>query len=361
MQINYHGYFNQTGYSIAAQDYLLSMLHVRPDLDIKVHFVNKKIGDGVSSNRKQLFTSLSKKTITEPSVNIYHCIPPRYRRPHGKSKHIGICVFETINIPKNWIEIMNNMDAIITASEFNKQIFITNGLKVPVHVIPHCFDTKLFNQKTKPFGRYNKMTFLSIGTWKKRKNWESLIKGWYEAFELKHNVCLLIKTDKPGELKSLVQKVKQNDKWRAKATAPIYCEENALCNFEEIPNFMKKGHIYINCSLGEGFSISGLHAMALKMPIIMTRFGGCLEYAKPELCTYFEPQKYQTIPVMDNIPQLSNCIWPYISTEEIASKMIYILKKTKEREEKAEQAYNYVHNNFTYEVIGNKFLEILEI
>jgi len=106
---------------------------------------------------------------------------------------------------------------------------------------------------------------------------------------------------------------------------------------------------------------SGLHAMALGIPVITTRFGGALEYAKPDLCTYLEPQKYRSISAMDGIPQLSNCIWPYISVEEIANKMRYLFINIKDREEKSQRAYKYVHENFSYDVIGKKFLDILEI
>ncbi len=361
MQLHYHGYWNTTGYSIAAQEYILAMQQVSPNVDIKIHLINHKIGDGIGRNRKQLFTALNKKETVDPSINLYHCIPPRYRRPPGKAKHLGFCVFETINPPDEWISTMNNMDAILTASEFNKNVFENSGVKVPIHVIPHCFDSQMFNKDVRSLGRFGKTTFISIGTWKKRKNWEMLIKGWYEAFEARHNTCLFIKTEKPGELKAMVEKIKRTSEWRSKSTAPIYCEENPTCDFEDIPSILRKGDIYICPSLGEGFGLSGLHAMALGIPVITTRFGGSLEYAKSDMCTYLEPQKYRSISEMDGIPQLSNCIWPYVSVEEIAAKMRHLLVNIKDREEKSEKAYKYVHDNFSYEVIGRKFLDILEM
>ncbi len=352
---------NSSGYSIAAQDYILALSQTKPDLDIRIHLVNHKLGDGMSRNRHQLFAALQKKDALEPSINLYHCIPPRYRRPPGKTKHLGLCVFETINVPSEWVSIMNNMDGILTASDFNKQIFMNAGVKVPIHVVPHCFDTKLFNRDVTTPGRHECMTFFSMGTWKKRKNWEMLIKGWYQAFETRNDVCLLIKTDKPDELRTLVQHIKQTSEWRSKSTAPIYCEDDPVCDFEKIPSIMRKGDVYISASMGEGFGLSGMHAMALGMPVITTRYGGCLEYAKPDMCTYLEPNGYQSVPVMDNIPQLSNCVWPRLSVGEIATKMQLVMQNVKERDEKTQKAYKYVHDNFSYEAIGKKFLETLEI
>jgi glycosyltransferase involved in cell wall biosynthesis len=361
MQLNYFGYFNSTGYSTSAQDYILAMMRVHPDVDIRTHYVNRRIGLGVSKNRNQIFTALNKKEASDPSVNLYHCIPPRYRRPPDKSKHFGFCVFETINPPKEWIPQMNNMDEIITASQFNKSIFENQGVTQPIHVVPHCFDEKMFNKDTKPPGRYSKFTFISIGAWKTRKNWEILIKAWYHAFELRNNVCLLIKTDKPDELKALVKHIKSTSEWRSKSTCPIYCEDEPVCDFEDIPKILRKGDIYISASLGEGFGLPGLHAMALGIPVVTTRFGGVLEYAKPDLCTYLEPHKYRNIPNMDNIPQLNNCVWPYLTISEISNKMRQVMHEVKDREEKAEKAYQYVHEKFTYQTIGNKLLETLEL
>lgn len=351
---------NATGYSISSQGYLLAMLRVNPDADIRIHYINHRLGLGISKNRQQLFTALNKKNPSEPNVNLYHCIPPRYRS-EGKSKNFGFCVFETINPPAEWISQMNKMDAILTASQFNKSVFEGHGVRCPIHLIPHCFDEELFNKNTKAPGRYSQTTFISIGAWKLRKNWETLIRAWYQAFELRHNVCLLIKTDKPHELKALVQHVKRTSEWRAKSTAPIYCEDEPVCDFEDIPKILRKGDIYINASLGEGFGLVGLQAMALGIPVITTRFGGALEYAKPDLCTYLEPQKYRNIPVMDGIPQLNNCIWPYLTIGEISNKMRQVMLEVKDREEKAERAYQYVHEKFTYKVIGTKLLEILEL
>lgn len=351
---------NETGYSIAAQSNILAIQRVYPEADIRTHYVNRRLGLGISRNRQQLFTALNKKDPSSPSISLYHCIPPRYRRK-GKEKHFGFCVFETINPPSEWITEMNNMDVILTASQFNKSIFEGEGVKRPVLVVPHCFDEKMFNKEVKSLGRYDQTTFISMGAWKVRKNWEVLIRSWYQAFELRHNVCLLIKTNKPHELKALVQHIKRTGEWRGKDTAPIYCEDDPVCDFEDIPKILRKGDIYISASIGEGFGYDGLHAMALGMPVVTTRFGGVLEYAKPDLCTYLEPHKYRQISVLDGIPQLSNCIWPYLTIDEISNKMRQVMYEVKDREEKARKAYQYVHEHFTYQAIGAKLVEILEL
>ena len=349
---------NSTGYGISSMEYLLSILHCDPNVNLKLNYLNKITTLGVSPNRQQIFAALEKKPEESDHIAVFHCIPHRYRRPPKAKKCIGICLFETINPPKDWIKMMNSMDAIITASEFNKNIFLTSGLTVPIHVVPHTFDPKMFNREVSHNGRYDLTTFISIGTWKKRKNWETLIKAFYDAFEKKDRVCLLIKTDKPKELEVAVRTIKLTGEWRSKDTAPIFAENKTNCVFEEIPAFMKKGDIYVSCSLGEGFCLPSFHAMALGIPVIITKFGGCLEYAKPEYCTYIEPHSYKTYPDMDKIPQFRNCIWPVIRIGEVKDKMRQVWQD-KQVKDKSDAGYDFVHANFNYDVIGKKMLEAI--
>lgn len=360
MQILYHLYLNSTGYSVASQDYILAMKNADPSVDIKVNYLNAATAVGVSPNRQQLFAAMKQKPDASPQIAVYHSIPHRYRRPRGPTKYIGICLFETMNPPPGWITMMSEMDSIITASQFNKRIFETNGLSKPVHVVPHGFDPALFHKDVKPLGRYRPFTFLAIGTWKNRKNWEMLIKSFYDAFEAKDDVCLYVKTDKPKDFEIMVQRVKRTTEWKFKDTAPIYCEHKNHQHFEDIPSLMKKGDVYISVSLGEGFGLPGLHAMALGIPVITTRYGGVLEYAKPEFCTYVDPYQYKTYPVMDGIPQFNNCIWPVIRISEIRDKMRYVKDNyKKEIAQKATDAYNFVHKKFSYSVVGADFLKAL--
>jgi glycosyltransferase involved in cell wall biosynthesis len=359
MQLVYHAYMNATGYSVAAQDYILAIKQTKPDLSVKLHYMNLATKTGISPNRQQLFNAMTKTPEEHPQVAVYHSIPQRYRRPRGPKKFVGLCMFETMNPPAGWIKMMNEMDAIITGSQFNARIFRQHGLTKPLHVVPHAFDKNLFNREVVANGRYRQFTFMSIGTWKKRKNWESLIKAFYDGFERRDNVCLLIKTDKPRELENAVQRIKRTCEWRSKETAPIYAEQKTNCQFEEIPSIMQKCDVYVSASLGEGFGLPGLHAMALGIPVVITKYAGVTEYAKPETCTFIEPRGYRTHPNMDGIPQFNNCIWPELRIGDIRDSMRKVFEEYPK--EKAMTAYKYVHENFNYDVIGRKFLEALEI
>lgn len=358
MQLEYFCYLNSTGYSIAAQDYILAMLKQLPSFDIRVRPLNALTNLGVSPNRQQIFSSLMNKKESAERIGFFHSIPHRYKQVAGMKKHVGFCVFETMNPPKDWVHMMNSMDCIVTASTFNQRIFEAAGVKRPIHLVPHCFDPRLFNRDVNHTGRYDLFTFIAMGTWKTRKNWEVLIKGFYDAFEVKDGVCLLLKTDKPQQLESKILQIKRSGDWRSKDTAPIFIDRSVNCNFEDIPSFMKRGDAYISTSMGEGFGYCGLHAMALGIPVITTKFGGALEYARPEFSVYLEPQHYKQHPNMDGIPQFRNCIWPVVTVSEVKQKLQYV--KSHYPKTMAGLAYDFVHKTFTYEKVGPQMIAIFE-
>lgn len=364
MHINYFLYLNQSGYSLAGQEYVLSLLKADPKLSIKCFSLAGDTNLGLSLDRSKLFSDLKQTKEQENHIDIYHSVPGLYKlhehkkNIHNAKKTVGICLFETMNPNKSWIEKMKSVDHIVTASEFNRRIFLSNGYNKNITNIPHCFDPEMFNKDVQTQGRYSLFTFLSIGTFKQRKNWDNLIKGFYQAFDKKNKVCLLIKTDKINEMKFLIRSIKNNSEFKSKDTAHIFVEEKPVCTLEEIPKIMKKADVCVCPSLGEGFGYFGLHAMALNIPLVITRYSGNLEYAKEGFVTYIEPKKYKSYPIMDKIPQFHNCIWPVVSPSDIAESLLKAFQSNLIN--KAIKGYEYVHSHFTQQVIGNKFLDFLK-
>ena len=357
MQIRYSCYYNSTGYSVSAQDYILSLLKSQPDINVKLTAINGfREREGISTDRHKVFQKLHETTLRSEYISVQHCIPRIYLSDTAK-KRIGVSVFETIDPPNSWVSKMNEMDKIITASHFNKGSFQSNGVNKPVEVVPHCFDSGLFNKEVTPRGRYNLFTFLYIATWRERKNYIPLIKAFYDAFTTKDQVCLVLKTDKSIALEDSINKIK-NEEWKTKPTAPIFVEKKTL-DFEEIPKFIKMADVCINPSMGEGLGLLGLHSMALGIPFITVRYGGCLEYSKPDYCTYINPSGYKKILNMDGLPQFQNKIWPNIQISEIKDKMIFEFKSFDHLKEKEKLAYYYVHQHFNYDIIGRRLLSTI--
>jgi glycosyltransferase involved in cell wall biosynthesis len=49
---------------------------------------------------------------------------------------VALTMFESTRLPSDWIEPLNNMDAVIVPSEFCATVFRDSGVSVPVYVVP---------------------------------------------------------------------------------------------------------------------------------------------------------------------------------------------------------------------------------
>jgi glycosyltransferase involved in cell wall biosynthesis len=111
--------------------------------------------------------------------------------------------------------------------------------------------------------------------------------------------------------------------------------------------------------MGEGFGYPGLQSMALEVPVIITDFSGCKEYANSNTATMLKVRGFILHKNMDNILQFRNKKWAFVEVKEIREKMRYVLENEKQVKLKTKEAYHYVNSNFNFETVGNIFVNML--
>lgn len=356
--IKYCSFVNQSGYGNAAQSYILALNKSdKYDIELEV-FGGKPSKPAVSDKNYEIFAKMMSKQPNKDAIQIYHCIPTIQRRVKKLKRNIGFATYETFSPVENWISILNENDAIITPSLFNYKIFAHARIKKPIFYLPHCIDMELYNENVKPLKKYNKFTFLFMGAWKKRKGYPQLFEAWLKEFTEKDNVQLVIKTDKTRKAKEYFEKIKKQMGIH-KGFAPILFE-NKIFDEKELPRFIKSANCLIACHIGEGFGLVGLQCMALKVPVIITNFAGCQDYANEKTAILLEPEGYVLHNDMDTIPQFKNKKWAFFSIKQIRNKMRYVLNNKNILQEKIDYANEYVTKNFNYNKIEELFREIIK-
>lgn len=353
ISINYTGFLNSSGYAIAAQDYILA-LNQSCKYDIKVCAIGTgPIPPALSESRCGVLNKLISNHHVTPDINILHCIPTmqtRYKK--GTGKYLGFATYETYDPPQNWFDILNSNDGIITPSLFNYKIFSCDKIKKPVFYIPHCLDMSLYHSDIKPMYEYDKFSFLFLGTWKKRKGYEQLIEAFLSEFSNKDNVQLVIKTDKTSQAEQYVANIKKG--LGNKGFSPVLFESKVF-NEQDISNFIKSFNCLIIPTSGEGYGLPGLQAMSLKVPVIITNFSGCQDYANEQTATLLEPEGFVFNNSMDSIPQFANKKWAFLSVKQIREKMRYVVENQSVISQKAEYGYNFARETFNYAQIEKAF------
>lgn len=145
----------------------------------------------------------------QPDVYFQQCLPQYFERFPNVRKHIGSCFTETRHLEQTgWVDHMNEMDAIVVATEQESANLIDSGVTKPVYVIPMPMDLSLLDQDGKLDalaasirGRY---AFYFIGELVDRKNLADLLLAYWREFS-NEDVVLVIKTTAPPEAAHQIQ------------------------------------------------------------------------------------------------------------------------------------------------------------
>lgn len=108
---------------------------------------------------------------------------------HGPQ--VSICMFESSKIHPEWVEILNQMDAVIVPSQFCLDVFKSCGVTSPIHVIPLGI-SKTYQPYERPLDR-EPFTFLAWMDRGKRKGGFHAIQAFSLAFGDDPSVRLVLK------------------------------------------------------------------------------------------------------------------------------------------------------------------------
>jgi len=340
MNIEYICFGSLNGYAIAAKNYILAL----KNHNLRIHTLDSQHRIDVAGENLSLFRKFAKKEENKEAIQIYHCIPPIQRRRKKNKTTIGVATFETYDPPKHWIEILNQNDAVIVPSTFCEEIFKKAGVTQPIHLIPHTLDLNKYNSNVAPKLTNDKFKFLFIGAWRKRKGYEELIKAWRSTFQNNEHVELTIKTDKPNRAKNYVRKLTNN-----------ILIENRTINENNMPSFIKSFDCLVLPTKGEGFGLPALQAMALGVPVIITDYSGCTDFANDDTAFLLKPERIVIKDDMDRIPQFVRRSWADVSVEQISDVMQYVYDHPAEVKNKVRQAELFVKSGFGLDLTKKRF------
>jgi len=332
--IDYICYSGSTGYAFAAKNTIKAL----QSENIKINICD--IRD------KHEFTS---------DFVLYHCLPDQQLKHKTKLPQIGYATFEASVLPPHWKAYINMNKFIIVPSRFNQAMVENAGFKNVIYV-PHCLNFDEYNENVVPSKKFdNRFHFLTMGTWKERKNHKEVICGFLKEFN-DLEATLTIKTSQIGHT-SVVNAVAEIAKKLGKKYSHIIVNTNDLRDCE-IPSFMKNYNAFISASLGEGFGLTGFQAMALKVPTILTFYSGMTDYTNDENCYKLLPERFLKRD-LDGLIQFQKQLWPVIGSEQIGSQMRKCFNENELRDKKAEIAYLEIGEKFNYKNSVKELIELL--
>lgn len=147
-----------------------------------------------------ILDKLARKEFVHTQDTIYLWIrPPHYVKdpefnPEYKNVFFTMHESETLEGWKSdWAQLLNKCVAVVTPTEWNKQVFAKLGVTKPIHVVPLGVNTNVYFPRNE-----HKFGVLTVhdafGSENSRENWKETLDAFTELFEGNKNVYLTIKS-----------------------------------------------------------------------------------------------------------------------------------------------------------------------
>ncbi len=202
------------------------------------------------------------------SAAIWHEQPKAEWLVSPFSRNIAIVPFETTLIPQSWVSRLNFFDALFVPCEQNVKMMRDSGVTVPIEVIHWGVDTERFYEVDRADDGV--FTFGTMGALSIRKGTNILVNAFERAFPNQSDVRLICKTSNRGY--PFMSKDRR-----------IEVQMEAVPHQDLMDQFFKRVDCFVFPTLGEGFGLTPLEAMATGIPAIVTGWSGPEEYMNEEV------------------------------------------------------------------------------
>ena len=354
---NYH---ENSGYSIAAQNYIISL----DKIGVKV--TPRRISmTGTEGKIYPRIKELEDNDLYNTDVVIQHNLPSEFSY-RGDVLNVGMFAYETDWFPwTNWKEHLHNMDEIINFCQDDVDATIkTCGEQVRYRTwcVPHALDFSKFRKDHAKYDfdlPHNCYKFYTIGEWNKRKNISSLVASYLKEFTSYDNVALIIKTSTHAKkiAESTIEEIKSSlNKFKDQALYPpiILIAQNLTEDY--LNSIHQSCDCYVNSSNGESFCIPAFEALGFGNAALVPNYGPFKDFNFP-----FTVKTHPT-PVlgMNNSPPnlyTSDETWYKTDIEDMSNKMRSLYEDNRRN---LIDYWDKIKSKLDFENVGNKLLRIID-
>jgi len=232
--------------------------------------------------KQVIVTTPWKKYIRDPpddAIWVLETIPVGFK--HLGKYTIGYTMFEADRLPPKWMPYFDNVDEVWVPSTFCKQNFERSGVKRPIYVMSLGVNTRRFNPRVKPLRVLNKKTFCFmtvISGSPDRKGLDVLVKAYTNEFHADEDVCLIIKfTEHASSFRGWILPIINSSVMKDSDVPKILYIRDVIPP-RDMPRLYRVADCYVSPSRAEGFNLPVIEAMASGVPVIVTAWGGHLDY-----------------------------------------------------------------------------------
>lgn len=294
--IKFVSFLENSGYGIAARRYMRGLIGLGIPLTWTPMVAGNGWGlgyvpfegavSGVDGFDRYCNAEVPYDTVIVQTVPEYF---PIWRKRERGKKLVGYTTWETDVIPRHWAGLLNSVDHLMVPCHWNREVMQRGGVTRPISVVPHVVPGK--RERVSGFRhsgvRKNDFVFYSINTWTPRKALWKTVQAYLETFTADDPVVLVLKTSRqdftrqvkwlPGRRYRGSKKSCDQLSGGYRKPARIVVIDHDLSG-QEIIALHQRSDCYVSLCRSEGWGMGAFDACFHANPVIMTGYGGQLDY-----------------------------------------------------------------------------------
>lgn len=390
--VEYISLADASGYGLSAQSYMRALEHLgvkvywlplfdsprgyrdKPDEGELVYRVRKlrnmHIDSGlfnVAPRTRGYCRSLKRDAV------LHHTVPELwdlYWDP--RTVNIGYTVWETSVIPAHWNLLCDRMDRVLVPSRFSKAAFCVTQREEKIQVVPHIAREIVSDSYAARYFRElygiptNHYVFYTISAWNIRKAPWLTLHAYLQSFSNADPVTLVIKTGPLGDRHYDSVKRGRTRDFAERIVASYPDAANVRLIDREIPcdeidALHTTGDCYVALPHGEGWALGAFEAGTAGNPVLITGWGGQLDYLSPEnafLVDYsLRSVRHALAPRSYSAAQQ----WAWPDLDDAIDKLRWIHQNQEQARERAAGLQRLIRARYSAERIGARLVEALSV
>jgi glycosyltransferase involved in cell wall biosynthesis len=229
------------------------------------------------------------KQFRDMDLGLFVCPPGRIKFGRA-APYAAVAMHELDHLPegkRDWSDIVNRLDLLITPTDWNRDMWRSEGVTIPIDVVPLGIDVHSYYP---PCGRT--CTFLALhenlGGPSSRENWRHTLRAYCGAFTAADDVRLLIKTWKwkPEGWQETYERT-IFDYGLDESTAPAIEIVDDRLSGEQMRALYQGAWLFVKNANREGWSLPCTEAVACGTRVAATRIEPLLSHL-PDDTIWFE-------------------------------------------------------------------------
>jgi glycosyltransferase involved in cell wall biosynthesis len=310
---------------------------------------------------------------------VVHTVPEQFRSMIEPGKRmLGYTVWETDALPTHWLALLNAMDAIAVPSHMNAGIFRRDGVSRPVHVVPHI-RRHAWNAAARDVATALRLrlripddhfVFYTIGAWDPRKALEELMVTFATTFAIEDRVTLLIKTSSTianaaqgggGPVEFRVREIAEATArrlGRPRANFAVIAADDI--DGRTIDAIHAIGDCYVSLTHGEGWGMGAFDAAALGKPVLITGWGGQLDYLGEDYPGLIRHRMTRVVGWLPHASYQASQLWAAPDLEHAAQLMRAAAARDPALFQAAERVREEITNRFAEPIVAPQLMAAID-